>query len=147
MPEKDLNFSYRLRRNPARQKLSLKMAFSVSYCRKELLLRCCRHSGSASYGSTLQNVILIWRKPPPKLIQWRLYGNHKIVKLYIYFSRRGSRAPFNILDGSHLGETEQLLRIKYYKKKLCTVCWWYSSTNLCYDISQNLPFYSGEAEM
>ena len=31
---------YRLRTNSVRQKFSLKMTFSASYCRKELLLRC-----------------------------------------------------------------------------------------------------------
>ena len=31
-----------------------KMAFSVNCCHKELLLRCCRHSGFASDGSTWQ---------------------------------------------------------------------------------------------
>ena len=46
-----------------------KMDFNVSYCHKELLIRCCRHSGSASNGSTWQKVILIWRKQPSKLIQ------------------------------------------------------------------------------
>ena len=34
------NFCYRLRTNSVRQKFSLKMTFSASYCRKELLLRC-----------------------------------------------------------------------------------------------------------
>ena len=60
---------YRLRTNSVRQKFSLKMTFSASYCRKELLLRCWRHSGFASDGNTWQNIILIWRKQPSKLIQ------------------------------------------------------------------------------
>ena len=36
-----INSCYRLRTNPVRQNLSLKMTFSLSYCRKEVLLRCC----------------------------------------------------------------------------------------------------------
>ena len=66
--EKFLNSCYRIRTNSVRQKFS-KMAFTVSYCHKELLIRCCRHSGSASGGSTWHKVILIWRKQPSKLIQ------------------------------------------------------------------------------
>ena len=63
-------------------KFVAKMAFSVSYCHKELFLRCSRHSGSASDGNTWQKVIFIWRKQPSKLIKQpfmeaviRLYGN------------------------------------------------------------------------
>ena len=127
-----------------RQKLPLKMAFSVSYCRKDLLLRCCRHSGSFYYGSILQNVIPIWRKQPPKLIQC---SYKVIIKLLNrkYFSIRGSRTPFNISDGPLLDRIQQLLGIKYCK--FCIVCWWCSSMNLCYDISQEVTFYSGESEM
>ena len=46
-----------------------KMDFNVRYYHKELLIRCCRHSGSASNGSTWQKVVLIWRKQPSKSIQ------------------------------------------------------------------------------
>ena len=40
-----------------------------SYCHKELLLRCCRHSGSASDGSAWQKAILIWWKQLSKSVQ------------------------------------------------------------------------------
>ena len=43
--------------------------FQLSSCLKELLLRCCKHSGSAYDGNASQKVILLWRKQPSKLIQ------------------------------------------------------------------------------
>ena len=79
------------------------MAFRVSCYYKELLLRCCKNSGSASDGSSWQKVIFIWRKQPSNLIQLLfiqavLYGsylqNHKIVYILV------EETPFNILDGS-----------------------------------------------
>ena len=54
---------------PCATNVFAKNGFSVSYCRTELLLRCRRHSGSSSDGTTWQKVILIWRRQPPKLIQ------------------------------------------------------------------------------
>ena len=70
------------------------MTFSVSYYHKELLLRCCRYSGSSSDGSTWQKVIFIWRKQPSNLIQQPfmqavLYCyNYKIVKSYTLQQKR-----------------------------------------------------------
>ena len=57
------------------------MTFSLSYCRKELLLSCCRHARSNSDGNTWQKVTLIC-------------GYKVITKLQnrIYFSRRGPRS-------------------------------------------------------
>ena len=69
LPEKDLYSCYRLRMNSVQQKFS-KMAFSVCYCHKELLLRYSRHFGFASDSSTwqpgvgilLKNVYIVcWR--------------------------------------------------------------------------------------
>ena len=39
-----------------------KNGFQCKLLSKELILRCCRHYGSVSDGSTWQKVILIWRK-------------------------------------------------------------------------------------
>ena len=54
------------------------MAFSLSYCHKELLLRCCRHFGSAFNGSSWQKVILSWWKQPHNQVY-----NYEIVKSHI----------------------------------------------------------------
>ena len=58
---------------PSKNKLCATKVFKngfqcKSYCHRGPLLRCCRHSGSASHGSTWQKVILIWWKQSSKLI-------------------------------------------------------------------------------
>ena len=103
------------------------MTFSVSYCQKELFLRCSRHSGSASDGNTWQKVIFIWRKQPSKLIKQQFM--EAVIRLY------GNSIRLTAFRGLNSA------------KKLYVVCWWCSSTYLYYGISQEVTFYSAEGEI
>ena len=64
----DAKLLLRYKNQPCATKFT-KITFSVSYSHKNLRIWSCRHSGSAFDGSTWQNVILIWRKQPSKLVQ------------------------------------------------------------------------------
>ena len=98
------------------------MTFSVNYCYNELLLRCCRHSGSTFDGSAWQKVIFIWWKQPFSLIyqpftQAVLYGhNYKIEESSIFQQRRRTQGSFQYLSPIQDGHFRGCSRMEGGKK-------------------------------